>query len=350
MRIAGAGWSPDRNGPGSGPTGPIGPGVGPVPAGLVPAEVEQPCDSIAKLPRTGRVRRTARALLGGDEIMSTRTDKRTPTTMRGAQVLAAFLLAACGGAGGERSGDDGHLDAGVPADAYDGPTNTRTYQEGVDGYAGTRSVGISTYGGLGDIGSYNANGTTFADGQNDWCTGIDIPDGAYSEVWLLRFEDLGIAPGSKVVAASLSIHGYGDGSSGLFFSGRYLAVPWFGDTPVSCAGCSDSPVGWRWRDGMNRAWGALGAGSDGTDTVAGKSFRLPADGNVATGTEPLEYTTSLDPAVVQGWVDGASHGVRIAAGVPNVHMGFVQSQRDTAGRSISMRPKLTITIASTPSD
>jgi len=72
-----------------------------------------------------------------------------------------------------------------------GPTETRTCQQGVDGYSGTKSVGISTYGGLGNVGTYNANGMSFADGLNDWCTGIDIPSGAYSEVWLLRFEDLG---------------------------------------------------------------------------------------------------------------------------------------------------------------
>ena len=76
---------------------------------------------------------------------------------------------------------------------------TRTYQQGVDAYGDTKSVGISTYGGLGSVGQYNANGSTFADGQNDWCTGTDITSMPYSEVWLLRFDNLGIPAGAKVV-------------------------------------------------------------------------------------------------------------------------------------------------------
>lgn len=234
----------------------------------------------------------------------------------------------------------GGPDAAPPApDAYAGPSTTRTYQQGVAGYVGTRSVGISTYGGLGDVGQYNANGMTFADGQNDWCTGIDIPSGAYSEVWLLRFEDLGAPPG-RVLSATLAIHGYGDDSSGLYFTGSYLARPWYGDTPESCAGCSNSPVGWRWANGSGAPWSALGAAGAG-DTLAGKAFRLPAAGEVGAAGAPAELTAELDPAAVQTWLDGQNHGLRIVAGVSGHHMGYVQAQRN-AGRPAEMRPKLTI--------
>lgn len=253
------------------------------------------------------------------------------------------MFAACGGSGGAGGGDDGvDTDAGNTVDAYAGPTTMRTYQQGLDGYTGTRSVGISTYGGLGNVGEYNANGMTFADGQNDWCTGIDIPSGTYSEVWLLRFEDLGIAPGTPVASASLTINGYGDGSSGLFFAGSYVKVGWFGNTPESCAGCS-SAVGWRYANGTGAAWGALGAGASGTDTISGKAFRLPETGEAAAFA-PTEYTAALDPAVVQSWVDGQNNGVRIVAGVSGHHMGYVQAQRN-GGRPTSMRPRLTIMLA-----
>jgi hypothetical protein len=262
-----------------------------------------------------------------------------------ARIRAAVVLSiacSCGGdSGGGGPGDD---DDGSP-DAPAGPVVTRTYQQGVGGYSGTKSVGISTYGGLGNVGAYNANGTTFADGLNDWCTGTGLSPGAYSEVWLLRFEDLGVPAGARVTAATLTIHGHGDGAAGEFFAGRYLAAPWFGDTPTSCAGCSDSRVGWRYRDGSTSPWGALGAGAEGTDVRAGRSFRVPEAGDAGTGYTPQPLAASLDPAEVQAWVDGSNHGVRLIAGVGNVHMGYVQAQRDPAGRALELRPQLTITYA-----
>lgn len=225
-----------------------------------------------------------------------------------------------------------------------GSTITRSYQQDVDGYTGTRSVGISTYNGLGAVGQYNANGLTFADGMNDWCTGTDIPPTPYSEVWLLRFDNLDIPAGSRVTAATLSVYAYGnDKDAQLFLDGKYLATAWNATVPGNCAGCSSSPVGWRYRDGAASPWTGLGASGAG-DVVAVPPFRLPATGFVALGSAPQPYSTPLDPNVVQGWVNGANYGLRISAGVEKVHMGYVQSQRDpSASRPSSMRPKLTIT-------
>lgn len=228
-----------------------------------------------------------------------------------------------------------------------GPTATKSYQQGVDGYAGTRSVGISTYGGLGNVGAYNANGSTFADGDNDWCTGIDIPQGMYSEVWLLRFEDLGLPASAQIVEAKLAVHAYAsDASPALFLAGSYLAQAWYGETPLACAGCSNSPVGWRYRNGPGQPWGALGAAQSGTDYLGGKSFRLPDAGAFpANGSStPAEYVATLDASVVQGWLAGSNFGVRIVTGTSGVHVGYVQPQR-SAGRPATLRPKLTITYA-----
>jgi len=257
----------------------------------------------------------------------------------GAAIALSIACACSGGGGGGGPGDDDAAPDAPPS----GSMVTRTYQQGVDGYTGTRSVGISTYGGLGAVGSYNANGMTFADGMNDWCTGVDIPSGTYSEVWLLRFEDLCLPAAVQVVSATLTIHGHGDGAAGRFFAGSYLTAPWFGDTPTACAGCSDSPVGWRYRNGPASPWGALGAGGEGTDVHAGRSFRLPESGDVGTGSSPVPLSASLDPAEVQLWMEGINHGVRIVAGTSGVHMGYVQAQRDPSGRPLEMRPKLTIT-------
>jgi hypothetical protein len=144
------------------------------------------------------------------------------------------------------------------------------------------------------------------------------------------------------VSATLTIHGYGDGEAGLYFAGSYLARGWYGDTPESCAGCT-SPVGWRYANTSSDAWSALGAGGAGTDTIASKAFRLPETGDVV-GYSATEYTAALDPTVVQGWVDGTNHGLRIVAGVSGHHMGYVQAQRNS-GRPETMRPTLTITYA-----
>ncbi len=221
---------------------------------------------------------------------------------------------------------------------------TTTYQQGVGGYSGTKAVGISTYSGLGAVGQYNANGLTFADGLNDWCTGTDITSSPYSEVWLIRFEDLGIPATARVTSASLTLAAYGnDMNSQLFLSGKYLAVQWNGDVPSSCAGCSDSPVGWRYRDGVQNPWTALAAAGSG-DVRTDLSFRIPETGFFSLGFTPKPYSTPLDVNVVQSWIGGSNYGVRVIAGVDNVHMGYVQPQRETSdARPASLRPQLTIT-------
>jgi hypothetical protein len=165
-------------------------------------------------------------------------------------------------------------------------------------------------------------------------------------VWLLRFDDLGLPANAQIVEAKLAVHSFGnDTTANLFLQGSYVAVPWFGDVPLACAGCS-SPVGWRYRNGTGEPWGALGAAGQGTDILANKSFRAPDNGSFALGYTPNEYTATLDPTVVQAWTTNATNfGVRIVAAVANVHTTLVQAQRDPGGRPLAMRPKLTVTYA-----
>lgn len=242
--------------------------------------------------------------------------------------------------------DSGAADSGKIVHAP-GTLTTVSFQEGVDGYHGTKSVGISDYAGLGEPGQWNANGATFADGDNDWCTGINIPYApSYSEIWLLRFDDLKLPVGAEVVSAALEVHAFGnDSDTNVFLSGRYVKGTWAGDTPQSCAGCSNAMVGYRYRDGSAKPWAALAASGEGTDVIAAKSFRIPESGFFPTGHSPVAFQTALDPAVVQTWLTGENHGVRIVAGVSAVHVSVVPPLRDPNERPISTRPRLTITYA-----
>lgn len=211
----------------------------------------------------------------------------------------------------------------------------RRYQQDVNGYSGTRSIGISTYGGLGAIGQYNANGMTFGDGDNDWCMGLSLP-GPYDEVWLVRFEDLTVPPGATVVSATLSMTAVHFEEAEVAIEGRYLDQPWKAD--VQCAGCTAS-TGWRYRDGPGQPWSGLG-GSGSTDVLAGKSFRLPTTGFLPSSTRTT-ITGDLDPALVQRWLTGTNFGVRLVPTVSGVHVGFIQPQRQ--GVMATLKPSLTIT-------
>lgn len=261
------------------------------------------------------------------------------------QISLAYcgLLFLCASAACGPAGTDSNPNPNPNPTPRSGTPVTRTYQQGVAGYTATRAVGISTYGGLGTVGQYNANGSTFADGLNDWCTGTDITSQPYSEAWLIRFEELGIPATAQVTAASLTLFAYGnDTDSQLFLAGKYLAVPWNGGTPTSCVGCG-APVGWRYRDGTQNPWSGLGA-TGASDTQANLSFRLPASGFFSLGSAPKPYSTPLDVGVVQSWISGTNYGVRIIAGVDHVHMGHVQAQREvTSTRPLGMRPELSIT-------
>lgn len=248
--------------------------------------------------------------------------------------LVALVMAGCEGVVDELGSSDSGAE---PRDAgASGPTVTVSYQQDSNGYSGTRSLGISTYGGLGAVGQYNANGMTFGDGDNDWCMGVSIPGGPYDEVWLLRFEALTVPAGATVVSATLSMTAVHFESAQVAIEGRYLDQPWKAD--VQCAGCTAS-TGWRYRDGPSVPWSGLGA-SGSSDVVAGKTFRVPTTGFLPSSMRTT-ITGELDPEVVQRWLAGANFGVRLVPTVSGVHVGFIQPQRQ--GVMANLKPRLTIT-------
>lgn len=209
---------------------------------------------------------------------------------------------------------------GPPANAI-----TATFKQGAGGYSGAKSVNISTL----SAASYNGyNGTTFTD-TVDWCIG-DLPAQSYDISPLMRFTDLNLPPGAKVVAASLTCV-FDAQVTGQRVVGHYLRVPW-----ADSAGYNGSGVGWLRRD-TALDWGAPGARGDGSDIHSGKAFSFTAFNS--TGWQ--SKTTALDPSMVQGWVDdpAANHGVVLSVDLPDHHVGFRQPQNDRA----EDRPVLSVT-------
>lgn len=254
--------------------------------------------------------------------------------MRVLSWVVALVVAGCDGLveelGGADSGAEPH-DAGAA-----GATVTLTWQQDSNGYSGTRSIGISTYGGLGAVGQYNANGMTFGDGDNDWCIGLAIPGGPYDEVWLVRFEELTVPAGATVVSATLSMTATHFENAQVAIEGRYLDQPWKAD--MQCAGCT-AATGWRYRDGPSVPWSGLGA-SGSSDVLVGKTFRVPTMGFLPSSMRTT-IKGELDPEVVQRWLSGANFGVRLVPTVSGVHVGFIQPQRH--GVMANLKPRLTIT-------
>jgi hypothetical protein len=233
--------------------------------------------------------------------------------------------------------DSGPADPGVPESVdNDGGTPvvivdpsgiiTATYQAGVNGYAGAKAVAIS------DIYAADYNlyqGTTFTD-DADWCIG-DIPARGYDESPLMRFENLNLPAGAKVVSASLTLvfsDVYDGGGQRVI--GHYLNVPW-----ALQQGYGGSGVGWSYRE-TGVPWDQPGARGEGTDVLAGKNFQ----------SEPLvegarqKGTLALDPEVVQSWIDDPSrnHGVVLTTDLVDHHVEYRQPQNAV----VEDRPVLTI--------
>src|SRR5262249_22946351 len=108
-------------------------------------------------------------------------------------------------------------------------------------------------------------------------------------------------------------------------TGYYLKNSW---NPAS------NRMGWIHRNATND-WAAPGASAAGVDTVAGKSFQFPALRNAGAQT----LTITLDPAVVQSWIDSsaADQGIMLV----NNNIDEVVRPMATTGTA-SQRPILTI--------
>ena len=168
------------------------------------------------------------------------------------------------------TGPTGGATLGTPATAtltiLDNDTTgqpvTATFQQGVNGYAGTTDVEIST-----QYAQYTSgNGTTTFNGTQ---MGVyqTTGSGSYTMESLIRFASLGIPAGATVTGATLTLS-VDTWDVPPTIRGYYVSAPWSG-TP----GTNDSQLGWLHR-GTGTDWALPGGLGQGTDVIAGKSFVL----------------------------------------------------------------------------
>ncbi|MFO0756309.1 MAG: DNRLRE domain-containing protein [Byssovorax sp.] len=198
---------------------------------------------------------------------------------------------------------------------------TVSFQDGVDGYTSEVDLTITTQ----SQAAYNGmNGNTFRSStmavQDTSASGGFIGEG------LLRFDNLALPPGAKVLSASLTLN-VTTYTVGLSITGRYLNTFWNQAAP-------QYKIGWINRD-SNLLWATPGAAGEGTDLVASKSFTV--DGFVS-GANQVK-TIALDPDVVRGWINnpGSNYGILLKSNAGK--NGQVTSSFDT---NIARHPKLTI--------
>ncbi|HTS24238.1 MAG TPA: Ig-like domain-containing protein, partial [Bryobacteraceae bacterium] len=200
---------------------------------------------------------------------------------------------------------------------------TFTFQNGANGYSGAKDFSINTQ----YADSNGGNGVRWTGGSELGCYNI-TGTGGYLVRYLLEFGSLTVPAGSHVVSATLTLTpdywNNGPGNITVF----YLKNAW---NPAS------SRMGWLHRD-SSLDWAGPGASAAGVDTVAGKSFRLPALRPAGIQTVNM----ALDPAVVQTWIDNpaANQGVML---VNNLNDDVVNLVSTTGTQK--NRPKLTIVVA-----
>jgi len=198
-----------------------------------------------------------------------------------------------------------------------------TFQDGVNGYSGAKDVSINT-----QYAQYNGgNGVLWRGDAELGCyttTGSD----SYSVRYLLKFGNLTIPAGSTVVSATLtmSLDTWSSGTSNI--TGFYLKNAWNPDS---------SRIGWLHRDDTVD-WASGGASSAGVDTVAGKTFQVPALRPAGAQTVAIP----LDVAQVQSWISSpaSNQGIMLVNNTP----GYIVNPVSTAGKQ-TQRPKLTVVIA-----
>ncbi|HLX42492.1 MAG TPA: hypothetical protein VKR43_03620 [Bryobacteraceae bacterium] len=197
-----------------------------------------------------------------------------------------------------------------------------TFQNGVNGYSGAKDVSINT-----QYSQYNGgNGVPWSGDPELGCyttTGA----GSYAVRYLLKFGGLSVPAGSTVVSATLtmSLDSWNADSGNI--TGFYLNNSW---------DAASNRLGWLHRDGYHD-WAAPGASSAGADTVAGKSFQVPALKPV--GSQAV--TISLDRNQIQSWIDSPAmnQGIMLVNNIP----GDITRPVSTVGPQ-KTRPMLTIVI------
>ncbi|MFZ4619898.1 MAG: T9SS type A sorting domain-containing protein [Bacteroidota bacterium] len=221
-------------------------------------------------------------------------------------------------------------------------TVTKTFQHGVNGYWGGRSVDISSL----NYAENNQNGTTFADGNSDWCIGyLKNTSHGYDIFPLIRFDSLAkyLPANAEIVSAKLTLT-FVQWEKPVRVIGRYLAVEWDADVYDPSGGVSSPKIGWSTRK-QGTPWGGKGAGSSGADYLAGTSFIVPDAQKKIPANGKAVYTVELDKSVVQEWLDPAKNfGFKLETDTVGIHIYVAQHQRYLQGT----QPKLEIEYKQSP--
>jgi len=157
------------------------------------------------------------------------------------------------------------------------------FQQGKKGYAGACDLVITTQN---SEFTYNNGATQFDADQYLICNFKE-----YQMRMLMRFEDLMLPAGAKVVSAELDMK-WENWDTGQSLQGSYLNVAW---NPKAR---ELNGLGWIHRD-VGADWAMPGASDDKKDRVSGISIPLPTPGNAYVTATRI----SLDPAQVQRWVN-----------------------------------------------
>jgi hypothetical protein len=199
---------------------------------------------------------------------------------------------------------------------------TLSFQEGANGYTGEVDLSISTQGRA----TYNNNNGYVVKGASSLYVQDTQASGGYAAETLVRFDNLALPPGSKLLGASFTLN-FTTYTGGYAVTGRYLAVPWNAAAP-------QYNFGWLNRD-TGLLWNTQGAQGDGTDLIAGKSFSFGAFG---TGSN-LVKTVALDLTTVRGWLQSpaTNQGMILVSAVGKT--GTVATRSEPV---VARRPLLTL--------
>lgn len=192
---------------------------------------------------------------------------------------------------------------------------TVTYRTGVNSYTGTKDISIRSSGG----------GSGYTGTELQIYNKTDLTTGAYEIEGLMRFDGISIPAGKTVTSASVKLTIYCTACNNYSLQGYYLNSPW-GETTAT------------WANRVTgTAWNTPGARGMGTDLISGKSFLI--SGFPASGTYVKDVT--LDPAVVQGWLDNPStnNGIMFYT----VEPGKIPRVYTSENATESNRPELSIT-------
>jgi len=192
-----------------------------------------------------------------------------------------------------------------------------TFQAGVSGYTGGRSVTIS---------DLNASYSWNHGVGNTYRGAYEYPElTSCNTAALVRFDNLSIPAGRAVVSASLTVK-LNTWYSGMRLVGSYLKAPWAPTSPYP-----------NWINASATVkWNVPGASGIGVDTLPG-SFQSGA--LRAVGDQVV--TIALDPAVVAQWIasPGTNQGVRLVT--DGTKAVWMYSDLNT---NVASRPILTVTV------